>query len=95
MAIGYGLDDRGVGVRVLVKSRVLSSRQGPPSLLFNVSRELFPREKSCRVVKLTIHFATNVEDGGSARRKAATYTKKRTNTDIHALSGIQTQEPSI
>jgi hypothetical protein len=43
---GYGLDDRGVGVRVPVGSRIFSSpgrpdwRWGPPSLL---SKEFFPR----------------------------------------------------
>jgi hypothetical protein len=34
-------------------------------------------------------------DGGSARRKAATYTQNNTNTDIHALSGIQTHYPIL
>jgi hypothetical protein len=34
-------------------------------------------------------------DGGSARRKAATYTQNNTNTDIHALNGIQTYDPSV
>jgi hypothetical protein len=32
-------------------------------------------------------------DGGSARRKAATYTQN--NTNIHASSGIQTHDPSV
>jgi hypothetical protein len=41
IATGYELDDRGVGVRVLVGSRIFSSLRGPdrlwdtPSLLFN------------------------------------------------------------
>jgi hypothetical protein len=39
-------------------------------------------------------------DGGSARRKPATYTQDSTNTeqkhtDIHALSGIRTHNPSF
>jgi hypothetical protein len=39
-------------------------------------------------------------DGGSARRKAATYTQNKTNTekthtDIHASSGIGTHDPSF
>jgi hypothetical protein len=39
-------------------------------------------------------------DGGSARRKAATYTQNNTNieqthTDIHALSEIRTHDPSV
>jgi hypothetical protein len=39
-------------------------------------------------------------DGGSALRKAATYTEQHrhrinANTDIHALSGIRTHDPSV
>jgi hypothetical protein len=39
-------------------------------------------------------------DGGSGRRKAATYTENNTNTewtntDIHAWSGIRTHDPSV
>jgi hypothetical protein len=39
-------------------------------------------------------------DGGSARRKAATYTqdgtnKEQTHTDSHASSGIRTYDPSV
>jgi hypothetical protein len=34
-------------------------------------------------------------DGGSARRKASTYTQNNTNTEIHALSGIRTHDPSV
>jgi hypothetical protein len=49
IATGYELDDRGVGVRVPVGSRIFSSLClpdrlcGPPSLLFNGYRLLFPR----------------------------------------------------
>jgi hypothetical protein len=48
MATGYGLDDRGVGVRVPVGSRIFSSLYRPdrfwcpPSLLCNGYRGLFP-----------------------------------------------------
>jgi hypothetical protein len=49
IATGYGLDDRGVGLRVPVRSRILSSPRrphwmwGPPSLLHNGYLGLFPR----------------------------------------------------
>jgi hypothetical protein len=49
IATVYELEGRGVGVRVPVKSRFLSSPRhpyrfwGPPSLLFNGYPELFPR----------------------------------------------------
>jgi hypothetical protein len=56
IATGYGLDDRAVGVRVSVGSRIFSSPcrpdrlWGPPSLLYNGYRRLF-----LRGVKLTTH----------------------------------------
>jgi hypothetical protein len=34
-------------------------------------------------------------DGGSARRKAATYTMDNTNTNIHVSSGIRTHDLSV
>jgi hypothetical protein len=49
IATGYGLNDRGVGVRVPVGSRMFSSPRrldrfcGPPNLQFNRYRGLFPR----------------------------------------------------
>jgi hypothetical protein len=49
VATGYGLNDQGVGVRVLAKSRIFSSPRrpdrfrGPPSLLSNGYLGLFPR----------------------------------------------------
>jgi hypothetical protein len=48
-ATGYGLDDRGIGVRVPVGSRIFSSPRRPdrlwgsPNLLSNGYRWLFPR----------------------------------------------------
>jgi hypothetical protein len=60
IATGYGLDDRGVAVRVPVGSRMFSSPRrpdrlwGPPSLL-SVSGALSPGGKSGRGMKLTTH----------------------------------------
>jgi hypothetical protein len=57
----YGLDDRGVGVRIPVWSRILTSPHhqnrlwGLPNLLFNEYQRLFPRGESGRRVKLTTH----------------------------------------
>jgi pyruvate-formate lyase len=52
IATGYGLDDRGVGVRVMVGLKIFTSPSrpdrlwGPPNPLFNGYRELFPRGKA-------------------------------------------------
>jgi hypothetical protein len=49
IATGYNLDDRGVGIRVLIVSRIFSSQRrpdrplGPPSFLSNGFRGLSPR----------------------------------------------------
>jgi hypothetical protein len=57
---GYGLDDRGVGVSVPVRSRIFSSPCrpnsfcGPTSLLSNRYQKLFPQGKSGWGVKLII-----------------------------------------
>jgi hypothetical protein len=48
IATGYGMDDRGIGFRVPVGSRIFSFPRrpdqlwGPPNLLFNGFRGLFP-----------------------------------------------------
>jgi hypothetical protein len=49
IATAYGRDDRGVGVRVPVGSRIFSSCRpyrlwGPPNLLYNEYLRLFPQE---------------------------------------------------
>jgi hypothetical protein len=55
IATGYGLDEREVGVRVPVRARFSSSPRcpdrfwGPPSLLSNVNRFLFLRDKAAGV----------------------------------------------
>jgi hypothetical protein len=42
-----------------------------------------------------IHSRLDSLDGGSDRRKAATYTQNNTNTDIHALGGTRTHDSSV
>jgi hypothetical protein len=52
ISTGYGLDDRGVGIRVPIGSRSSSSPNradrlwGPPNLLSNGYRGLLPRDKA-------------------------------------------------
>jgi hypothetical protein len=51
-------------------------------------------------VSQSIHSRYDSLDGGSARRKAPTYTQNNTSTelthtDIDALSGIRTHDPSV
>jgi hypothetical protein len=61
IATSYGLDDRGVGVRVPVESRIFSSPRrpdwhwSPSSLLSNGYPGLFPPRWSVRGEKLTTH----------------------------------------
>jgi hypothetical protein len=55
IATGYGLDDQGVGVRVVIGSRIFSSPRRPdrflgrPSLLSNGYRGFFPGGKAAGV----------------------------------------------
>jgi hypothetical protein len=61
IATSYGLDGRGVGVRVPVGSIIFCSQRRPDRLwgiarlLYNGNRGLFPRGYSGRGVKLTAH----------------------------------------
>jgi hypothetical protein len=61
IANGYGLDDRGVGVRFTVESRIFSSPRrpdrlwGPPRLLYCGYLGLFLRSYSGRGVTLTTY----------------------------------------
>jgi hypothetical protein len=61
IATGYGLESRRVGVKVPVRAKFFSSLRrpdlfcGPPSLLFDAYRGLFPRGLSDRCMKLTTH----------------------------------------
>jgi hypothetical protein len=42
-----------------------------------------------------IYSRQDYSDGGSVRRKAATYTKNNINNDIHVSSGIRTRDTSV
>jgi hypothetical protein len=60
IANGYGLDGRGVGIRLPVGTGIFSSRRpdrfwDPPSPLSNGYRGLFPQSQSGQGVKMTIH----------------------------------------
>jgi hypothetical protein len=67
IANGYRLEGQGVGVLVLVQERFFSSPcrpdwfWGPPTLLFNGYRRLFPQEQSSRRVKLTTHLQEHMD----------------------------------
>jgi hypothetical protein len=62
IATSYGLDDRGVGVLVPVGSSIFSSSRlpdrlwGPPSLLTNGYRMLFPGDKVAGAWSLSLTF---------------------------------------
>jgi hypothetical protein len=67
IATGYGLDGRGVGVRVPVGGRFLSPPQrpdqlwSPPSLLSSGYRRLFPRGKAAGARSLSLTPPTSAE----------------------------------
>jgi hypothetical protein len=64
LATGYGLEDRGVGLRVPVGSRIFTFPYrpkrlwGPPNLISNGDPRLFPRGLSGRCLKLTTHITS-------------------------------------
>jgi hypothetical protein len=55
IATGYGLDDRGVGVRVPVGSRIFTSRSRPNWLWGSTYYSMGTGDKAAGGVKLTTH----------------------------------------